>query len=157
MQQVDPVRDESPPRQTEPHGRSGVALFMGFQTAAEEAPPGGLAPTGSAELVRRIIDARSRRRRYFGDELFADPAWDILLELYALHCDQRRTSVSKLSIGAAVPTTTALRWIDKLHHDGLVEREPDPRDARRVWVALSDRGFRAMQSYLRAIGGSATA
>lgn len=156
MHEIVPVSDESRPRRVEPLGRPSVGLFMGFKSEAGE-PSSGIASTAPADFVRGIIDARLKRRRYFGDELFADPAWDILLELYALRCEQRRTSVSKLSLGAAVPTTTALRWIEKLDQEGLVDREPDPCDARRIWVELSDRGFRAMESYLRAIGGAALA
>jgi DNA-binding MarR family transcriptional regulator len=151
MHEVIRVQDETPAADGEPHARSSVALFMGIGILAEQSSRLGLA--GSAEIVRGIIEARNERRRYFSEDLFSDPAWDILLELYALRCDQRRTSVSKLSHGPGVPTTTALRWIDRLQSDGLVEREPDPLDGRRVWIELSDRGARAMQSYLQAIGG----
>ena len=144
--------DKSPDRDVELHAGSRVALIMGIERVAEQASRVQSPASVSTELVRAIIEARNARKRFFGDQLFADPAWDILLELYVLRCDQRRASVSKLSLGAGVPTTTALRWIEKLHSDGLVEREPDPLDARRVWVALSDRGFEAMQSYVHAIG-----
>jgi DNA-binding MarR family transcriptional regulator len=107
----------------------------------------------SPQFVRRVLRARVARRDYFSAELFADPAWDILLELYALRCEQRRTSVSKLCIAAAVPTTTALRWIEKLLSDGLLEREPDRNDGRRTWVAISDAGFEAVKSYFQRYGG----
>lgn len=105
------------------------------------------------QFVRRVLAARAARHEYFTADLFADPAWDILLELYALRCEQRRTSVSKLCIAAAVPTTTALRWIEKLHSDGLIEREPDRNDRRRTWVAISDAGFEALKFYFRRYGG----
>ncbi len=140
-------------RSVELDPRSRVALIMtNVERLAEEASCMALPSATSANLVRRIIDARTARRRFFGSDLFADPAWDILLELYALRCDQRRTSVSKLCLAAAVPPTTALRWIDKLHGDGLVEREPDVFDGRRIWVSISERGFGAMKSYFGAIG-----
>lgn len=109
----------------------------------QEAP----APT-SSQYIRRVIAARAARRQFFSSELFADPAWDILLELYALHCEQQRTSVSKLCIAVAAPATTALRWIDRLHTDGLLARSADPLDGRRIWVSLSPSGLRAMESYL---------
>lgn len=135
--------------------RSRVALIMAnVERLAEEASfviPGS-APT--AEFVRGIINARAARRRFFSNDLFADPAWDILLELYALRSLQQRTSVSKLCLAAGVPTTTALRWIEKLLSERLVEREPDPLDGRRVWISLSDHGLDVMTSYLQAIAGS---
>src|SRR3954451_9357535 len=59
------------------------------------------------ERVRSILKARRMRARFFEAELFADPAWDVLLELYAAQIGQYRISVSSLCIGAAVPPTTA--------------------------------------------------
>lgn len=133
--------------------RSRVALIMAnVERLAEEASCAAAGAEDLADLVRGIISARAARRRFFGDELFADPAWDILLELYTFRSSQQRTSVSKLCLTAGVPTTTALRWIEKLHSDGLVERQPDPLDGRRVWISLSERGYEAMTSYLEAIG-----
>lgn len=111
-------------------------------------------PRVSAKSARRVIAARAARRRFLPIELFADPAWDILLELYALECEQRRTSVSKLCIAAAVPATTALRWIDKLHAEQLIIRSADPLDARRVWVSLSKAGWSAMKRYFDDLEGS---
>lgn len=111
----------------------------------------GSTAAANAAFVRSIIRARALRRQFFDQNLFADPAWDILLELYALKCEGVRVSVSKLSIAADVPCTTALRWIDKLEADWLVVRQEDPLDGRRVWVELSDLGAAAMGTYLQQI------
>ena len=102
----------------------------------------------NAEFTRSIIHARAFRREIFAGELFADPAWDMLLELYALTCEGRRISVSKLSFAAGVPATTALRWIDKLEAEGLVIRFEDPLDARRIWISLSETGYSAMECFV---------
>ena len=100
----------------------------------------------AAPFVRRVIAARRARGRFFNAELFADPAWDILLELYALHCDQRPTRVSKVCAAAAVPVTTALRWVDELESEDLLIREPNLLDTRRVWVSISHPGLVATLS-----------
>src|SRR5690242_5648825 len=121
MLQAVSFSDGSRDRDVELQAGSRVALIMGIEPVADEASRVHSPASVSTELVRAIIEARNARKRFFGDQLFADPAWDILLELYVLRCDQRRASVSKLSLGAGVPTTTALRWIEKLHSDGLVE------------------------------------
>ena len=108
-------------------------------------------------IHRGIVDccairiARRMRAQFFADELFADPAWDMLLDLYAAQLEDRRVSVSSLCIAAAVPPTTALRWIGTLHDAGLFERRADPSDRRRVYVALSTKGLRAMREYVTAI------
>jgi DNA-binding MarR family transcriptional regulator len=71
----------------------------------------------------------------------------MLLELYAAELAQRRVATSELCIGAAVPASTALRWIEKLHQKGLAARRNDPLDARRVWVELSAEGVSLMERY----------
>jgi DNA-binding MarR family transcriptional regulator len=60
-------------------------------------------------------------------------------------------AVSSLCIAAAVPATTALRWIKALSDKGLFVRQADPQDGRRVYIALSDEAARAMGRYLAAV------
>lgn len=124
------------------------AILTHPQRLANQAADRNSLNASSAEFVRGVLRARIARAKFLNSDLFADPAWDILLELYALHCEQRRTSVSKLCIAAAVPATTALRWIDKLQSDGLIKRQEDPLDARRAWVTLTSTGLAAMTAYL---------
>ena len=83
--------------------------------------------------------------------LFADPAWDMLLDLFAAQLERCQVSVSSLCIAAAVPPTTALRWIGTLHEAGLFERQADPSDRRRAYIGLSAKGFEAMRSYASAV------
>ena len=97
-----------------------------------------------SRLVRAVQAARRRRAALFEADLFSDPAWDILLELYALHLEQQRASVSSLYAASCVPATTALRWIAKLENDGLVVRTGDSVDARRSWIKLSAEGAERM-------------
>src|SRR6476661_3623815 len=89
-----------------------------------------------SRTVRALQAARKRRTAVFDGDLFADPAWDILLELYALDLEQRRASVSGVYAATSVPASTALRWVSKLEQDGLVARTDDPLDSRRSWIEL---------------------
>ena len=98
--------------------------------------------------IRRSIHARMQRGRFFNSRLFADPAWDMLLELYAAALTQRRLPISRLADRAGVPMTTALRWINTLESEGLVERQPDRLDGRRVFITLSNKGVDAMAAYM---------
>ncbi|MCC2977256.1 winged helix DNA-binding protein [Sphingomonas sp. PL-96] len=106
-------------------------------------------PTPSA--IRGVIRARRLREQFFDAELFADPAWDMLLDLTVARLEQASVSVSSLCIAAAVPPTTALRWITTMIEAGLFERQDDPHDRRRAYVALTDRGFEGMQGYVAAV------
>jgi len=101
--------------------------------------------------VRAIIRARRLREQFFRGGLFADPAWDMLLDLMAARLEGTRVAVSSLCIAAAVPATTALRWIKALTDRGLFVRSADPQDGRRVYIALSDDAARALTAYLRAV------
>lgn len=98
-------------------------------------------------LVRAVQAARRRRDALFTPDLFADPAWDMLLELYAIHLEQKRVSVSSLCIAAYVPATTALRWVAKLEEEGLAVRSEDTTDGRRSWIELSPEGIERMRRY----------
>lgn len=92
----------------------------------------------------RISDLRSRRRDLFGSDLFADPAWDILLSLFESSLAGRGDSVSSACMAADVPQSTALRWLNVLESRGWVERRSDPQDRRRVHVRLTDKCFSAL-------------
>jgi hypothetical protein len=101
--------------------------------------------------IRAVIRARRLRAQFFAEELFADPAWDMLLDLFAADLERRQVSVSSLCIAAAVPPTTALRWIGTLHDAGLFERQADPSDRRRAYIGLSAKGLEGMRSYASAV------
>ena len=102
---------------------------------------------GDEQLVRGILKARLDRGRFFAPDLFADPAWDMLLALYAAELAQQRMPVASLCIASNVPTTTALRWISHLEREELVERRPDLLDARRFFISLTKRAGEAMAQY----------
>ena len=104
-----------------------------------------------AKAVRRMLRQRRMREQYFPADLFADPAWDMLLDLYAARLERQPVSVSSLCIAAAVPATTALRWIKTMTDAGLFVREADPLDGRRIFIALSEGAFDAMARYFEAL------
>ncbi len=135
--------------------------------ARDEVSPGGVqdrksgfvAPAPAADdrtivaatTVRSAIRARRLRDGFFPDGLFADPAWDMLLDLFAARLEGNNVSVSSLCIAAAVPPTTALRWITTLTDAGLLARTEDPSDRRRAFITLSAHGVAGMQGYGQAV------
>ena len=104
-----------------------------------------------AKAVRRILRHRRMREQYFPADLFADPSWDMLLDLYAARLERQPVSVSSLCIAAAVPATTALRWIKTMTEAGLFVRESDPNDGRRIFIALTQPTFESMGRYFEAL------
>ncbi len=115
------------------------------------ASPDGGAPEIDASEIRAVIRSRRLRAQFFDGELFADPAWDMLLDLFAAQLERRQVSVSSLCIAAAVPPTTALRWIGTMHDVGLFVRHADPSDRRRAYIGLSDKAMQGMRNYLNAV------
>ncbi|KZY90667.1 MULTISPECIES: hypothetical protein [unclassified Erythrobacter] len=105
-----------------------------------------------AAVLRRIIKARQARMRHFDADLFADPAWDILLDLAAARAERQQVSVTSLCIAAGVPATTALRWIGQMVDADLLVRVSDPHDRRRAYIALSDHTADALARYFSEIG-----
>lgn len=108
-------------------------------------PQSDSAPT--AAKVRELIKLRRLRDQHFPPDLFADPAWDILLDLYAANLEGKSVSVSSLCIAAAVPPTTALRWITTMTEHGALVRKQDPQDARRVFIGLSPDSEERLTAY----------
>lgn len=109
-------------------------------------PPDRITP----EWIAGIISARRRRDAVFQSSKFSDPAWDILLKLYAAALASEPATITDVCNAAAVPVTTGLRWIGQLEAAGLLVRTPDKKDKRRIFLSLSASGRSAMSDYFRA-------
>ena len=112
-------------------------------------------PLPDPRLVRRMIRQRQLRSKHIEGNLFADPAWDILLDLTAARAEHVRVSVSSLCIAAGVPPTTALRWITQMTEAGLLERVEDEADRRRAFIALTEKTSDAIARYFAEVGRDA--
>jgi len=111
-------------------------------------PASGGSPTNNAARVRQYLRARRLRERLLPAVLFADPAWDMLLDLYASEFERQRVSISNACIAAAVPATTALRWLARLEELALIERQDDPHDSRRCFVRLTTNARECIEQWL---------
>lgn len=76
----------------------------------------------------------------------------MLLDLLQAEISQLRVPVSSLCIAAAVPATTALRWLKALVSQGLFLRRADPHDGRRVFVELAPETSQALRRYFAEVG-----
>lgn len=126
------------------------------QPAGKTPAPADLAgdvPTKEAMVaqIRSIIRKRQRRTDFLDAELFADPSWDILLDLTLAKLEGAAVPVSSACAAAQVPYTTALRYVKQLVDTGLVFRWKDPTDQRRVLLEIEDRTLDAMTRYVMAI------
>lgn len=141
-----------------------MAIAARLREAAEAGPgaepgdPSAPAPRAARParnhlaLARKAYALRRKRVSLFGNpDLFGEPAWDILLDLYIAAGEGKPVSVSSACIGSAAPATTGLRWLGVLADEGLVVRENDAEDHRRVLVRLTPSGAAAMDKFFDAV------
>jgi CheY-like chemotaxis protein len=95
----------------------------------------------SLRAVRRI------RSRYFPSELFSDPCWEMLLDLYDCLLSGQNATVTSLAAASGATTTTAWRRLGALQAHGLIERSEDPEDKRRTIVRLTEAGRQAVENF----------
>lgn len=110
--------------------------------------PDGMLSTARLTIAMAWINARTARDRSFDMDLFADPAWDILLDLYVNLCRDRAVSISDLYTACSTPPTTTLRWITILEKHELVSRRSDPTDRRRRYISLTAMAIDKMERTL---------
>ena len=143
-----------------------VAIAARLRDVADAAPEAGITPASAPErsprsdrrhleLARKTYSLRRKRAVIFGNpELFGEPAWDILLDLFIAQAENKPVSVSSACIGSAAAATTGLRWLGVLADEGLIVRENDSGDNRRVLVRLSNTGVKAMERFFDAVEAS---
>lgn len=135
-----------------------LAVAEEFSGRAEQVIPPRGEPTPRSDqatrlaLARVLLDQRRLRRDFLPDELFHEPAWDMLLALYLAWHEGRTMNVKTLVGASDAPVTTSQRWIDHLAKSNLVTRVVDPADRRRIEVSLSQTGLQAIEKYLIALG-----
>jgi DNA-binding MarR family transcriptional regulator len=113
--------------------------------------PGAAESLPKERQVNDVIRARRLRGRFLPEDLFADPAWDMLLCLFRAELLQHRVAVSSICSSAAVPATTALRWLNTLVERRLCVRRADPHDGRRVFVELTPDASTSLRRYFAAL------
>ena len=80
---------------------------------------------------------RRKREQFFPKGIFADPAWDILLDLYAAELEGKKVSITSACLASGVAQTTALRWIRVLEENDLIFRIHDAMDGRRSFLRIT--------------------
>jgi DNA-binding MarR family transcriptional regulator len=103
------------------------------------------------QRARRLLENRRKRIAIFGAQMFAEPAWDMLLLLFLSGRGRRQTQSSLCELSGA-SRSTAMRWIEFLAGRGLVQREDHPTDKRHNFVSLTEKGRHLLDLYLSETG-----
>jgi CheY-like chemotaxis protein/DNA-binding MarR family transcriptional regulator len=104
-------------------------------------------PARKREALNEMKSLRRLRSKHFPSELFSDPCWEMLLNLYDAHLAGAEVSVTSLSAASGVPQTTALRRMDALQGHGLIVRIEDKIDKRRTIINLTESGLAAVERF----------
>lgn len=97
------------------------------------------------EEARRVLTLRQRRVEHFGQAMFSEPGWEMILELYASDCN--RMEVSSLFALVGLSGSIGQRWLDHLDAVGLVEFAHNSDGAPNA-IALTDRCRFALEAFL---------
>jgi len=117
--------------------------------------PGGSARIDQGDIAHANAKAAMRRRllrqQLIGaPELFGDPAWEMLVDLFVHECERKRLSISALCVTSSIPMSSALRLAQRLCDAGITRRVPDPIDGRRTFIRLDPAVAHRMRAYFEA-------
>lgn len=104
-----------------------------------------------ARLCQAVYRHRRARPKYMAaaGDLFADPIWDMMLDLYVASQRGQLTTVTNACVAADVPQTTGLRYIEKLTSRGIAVRYSHLKDKRMLGLELTPEGKASMEDILR--------
>jgi hypothetical protein len=122
-------------------------------------PPAGasVVQDGMADAARREYRDRRERERVFGPGIAADPAWDILLDLFIARDEGRDVTVFSVSAATAVAEGTILRCIAQLVEAKLIGRGPQSADPPSITLTLTDPAAAMMSDYFSRTAAAADA
>lgn len=104
------------------------------------------------ELVERAkIERRkqAKRAQIFPADTLSEPAWDILVDLFAKRASGLQVSFASACLSANVPASAVLRSLCMLENEGLLFRRRDRKDRCCIWLDLTDLGMDRMCAYFR--------
>lgn len=115
-------------------------------------PDSGSSKDDALAQARQIVALHRKRDQLFQASgvsgLFADASWCMLIDLFIAARTNKLISVSSLCIASQVPQTTALRHIAIMVEKGLIVRQADPNDSRRILLSLSPSTLKMMETVL---------
>lgn len=99
-------------------------------------------------MARQIYNSRLDRGKFFNSDLLSEAVWNMLLAVYSLSRPSQPLTESELARAADCPYSTALRWIESMIEENLIERCKHPDDMRATYVRLTPVGSKQMDDYM---------
>ncbi|HTN60429.1 MAG TPA: hypothetical protein VL147_02600 [Devosia sp.] len=102
------------------------------------------------DYFEALLIQRRERERCLGNELFSEPAWDMMLELMIARIDGREMRISELGAGHHGPGTVTRQYVDALVEAKLIEQYDCTEGSPDCHLALSSEAARRMAELYRA-------
>ena len=117
--------------------------------------PGPIPSTGdigfALENAEIHLHRRLLRQQLLGaPELFGDPAWEMLVDLFIHQCKGKELSITSLCVAVNIPMSSGLRLVQKLCNVGILRRIADPIDGRRTIIKLEPPVAHRLRAYFGA-------
>ena len=128
-----------------PRSRMARSEFtLRSEGAAQDEEDGARALRNAEAVLRRRI----LRKQLIGHaELFGEPAWDMLIDLFIHECRGEQLSMSSLCATAGIPTSSAMKLAQRLCEAGVLERTPDLFDGRRTLMKIAPEVAHRLRAY----------
>ncbi|MDI1296430.1 MAG: ArsR family transcriptional regulator [bacterium] len=144
----------SPPERVAP-SQEAIDLVVALQRClsqvhARQDDPAVLDGKGGEQLatLTRYVEARRVRAVLIGQNLFADPAWDILLLLYKAELEGQALTLEQLSETLRLSMSVTVGQVGVMERRGLLdEHQSSPNSRRRRSLCLSPLAVDAMSSW----------
>jgi len=104
-----------------------------------------------AEAAEKFIEMRDKCAPLLPKTMLRDLSWDLMLELFLAAEHHQKPFIKQLSSIAGEPLANAQRRIDHLEGIGLIRRQRDEDDHRRVHLSLTEKGYTAIANMLRSL------
>ncbi|MEE4538282.1 MAG: hypothetical protein V2J51_07310 [Erythrobacter sp.] len=128
-----------------------IRASSGFDVLGEKRFQPQLRRETALEAAERAYEDRRTRSEQFNDEqIFGEPAWDILLDLFIHHTRHEEVAIRSACVDSRAPEIT-MRWLRALDSEGLIQINPDPDDKAKKLVTLTPSGYESMLRYLQKI------
>lgn len=72
--------------------------------------------------------------------LFADSCWNMCLDIFICDLKNELITISSVAHSSGIPMTTAVRYINVMAAQGLLEKTLNPSDQRMTFVSTSAAG-----------------
>ena len=109
----------------------------------------------AAGMARQLLQQRHERNGALGGDLFGDPAWELLLHLFAASEEGEPLLVADLCSHSSVSPASGLRWIKALESEGKIVLVPNLGSPDRPFVKLAPAAYEQMRRLLEGWAGKA--